>query len=75
MPLRLILKSLKPIVPIILFTGVINIFFYPGETPLVEWGWLTIYPEGITFAILMAVRFLALIAGTSLLTYTPAPPC
>ncbi len=72
-PLRLILKSLKPIVPIILFTGVINIFFYPGETPLVEWGWLTIYPEGITFAILMAVRILALIAGTSLLTYTTSP--
>ena len=72
-PLRLILKSLKPIVPIIVFTSVINILFYPGQTPLAQVWLFTIYPEGITFAVLMAVRILALIAGTSLLTYTTSP--
>ena len=72
-PLKLILKSLKPIVPIIVFTGVINVLFYPGETPLVRFWIFSIYPEGIRFAILMAVRILALIAGTSLLTYTTSP--
>ena len=72
-PLRMILKSLKPSVPILIFTAVINVLFMTGETPLVHFWVFTIYPEGITFAILMAVRILALIAGTSLLTYTPSP--
>ena len=72
-PLKLILKSLKPIVPIVIFTGVINVLFYPGETPLVSFWIFSIYPEGISFAVLMAVRILALIAGTSLLTYTTSP--
>ena len=72
-PLRMILKSLKPIVPILIFTAVINVLFMTGETPLVHFWVFTIYPEGITFAILMAVRILALIAGTSLLTYTTSP--
>ncbi|WP_294497077.1 energy-coupling factor transporter transmembrane protein EcfT [uncultured Gemmiger sp.] len=72
-PVKLILKSLKPIVPIIAFTGIINLLFYPGETPLVSFWIFNIYPEGITFAVLMAVRILALIAGTSLLTYTTSP--
>lgn len=73
-PFKLILKSLKPIVPIIIFTSVINLFFITGEgEPLVSFWVLKIYPEGVSFAILMAVRVMALIAGTSLLTYTTSP--
>lgn len=73
-PLRLIGKSLKPILPIILFTAVLNLFFMTGEgEPLVRLGFLTIYAEGVRYAILMAVRVMALIAGTSLLTYTTSP--
>lgn len=73
-PFKLILKSLKPIVPIIIFTSVINLFFITGEgDPLVSFWIFKIYAEGVSFAILMAVRVIALIAGTSLLTYTTSP--
>ena len=73
-PFKLILKSLKPIVPIIIFTSVINLFFITGEgEPLVSFWIFKIYAEGVSFAILMAVRVMALIAGTSLLTYTTSP--
>ena len=73
-PLRLILKSLKPILPIILFTAVLNLFFISGEgEPLVLIWVLRIYREGVNYAVLMATRVVALIAGTSLLTYTTSP--
>lgn len=73
-PLKLILKSLKPIVPIVLFTAVLNLFFISGTgEPLVHLGFIRIYREGISYAVLMAVRIVALIAGTSLLTYTTSP--
>ena len=72
-PFKMILKSLKPIVPVIIFTAVLNLFFLTGETPLFHWWIFTIYPEGVRYAILMAVRVMALIAGTSLLTYTTSP--
>ena len=73
-PGKMILKSLKPIFPIIVFTAVLNLFFVSGEgDPLVHIGFLKIYAEGLRYAILMAVRVMALIAGTSLLTYTTSP--
>ena len=73
-PLKMILRSLKPILPIILFTAVLNIFFVSGEgAPLFQWGVISIYAEGVKYAAVMAVRVAALIAGTSLLTYTTSP--
>ena len=73
-PFKMILKSLKPILPIVVFTAVLNLFFVSGEgEPLVHIGFLTIYAEGVRYAVLMAVRVMALIAGTSLLTYTTSP--
>ena len=73
-PGKMILKSLKPILPIVIFTAVLNLFFVSGEgEPLVHIWFLTIYAEGVRYAVLMAVRVMALIAGTSLLTYTTSP--
>ena len=72
-PFGMIMRSLKPIIPIILFTAVLNVFFVPSENPLWQWGVLAISAEGITTAVVMCVRILALIAGTSLLTYTTTP--
>ena len=71
-PPRLILKSLKPVVPIILFTAVLNMLFVEGEV-LWHWWIITITREGVRTAVLMAVRIVCLIAGTSLLTYTTSP--
>mgnify|MGYP003279679352 CR=1 FL=1 len=73
-PGKMILKSLKPIVPIVIFTAVLNLFFVTGQgEPLVHVWILNIYIEGVKYAILLAVRVCALIAGTSLLTYTTSP--
>ncbi len=73
-PVKVIVKSLKPIVPIILFTSVLNLFFMSDDTaPLFSWGIINIYKVGIEYAILIAVRIILLIAGTSLLTYTTSP--
>ena len=73
-PGKMILKSLKPIVPIVIFTAVLNLFFVTGQgEPLVHFWVLNIYAEGVKYAILLAVRVCALIAGTSLLTYTTSP--
>ena len=73
-PGKMILKSLKPILPIGVVTAVLNRCFVSGEgEPLVHIWFLTIYAEGVRYAVLMAVRVMALIAGTSLLTYTTSP--
>lgn len=73
-PLRLIGRSLRPILPIVAFTAALNLFFITGQgEPLWQWWIFRIWPEGVSYAVLMAVRILALIAGTSLLTYTTSP--
>ena len=73
-PGKMILKSLKPIVPIVIFTAVLNLFFVTGQGgPVVHFWVVHIYVEGVKYAILLAVRVCALIAGTSLLTYTTSP--
>jgi energy-coupling factor transport system permease protein len=70
---RLILKSLRPILPLIAFTGILNLFFVKGEEPIFKWGFLTIYPEGASLSAFMVIRIIALIIGMSLLTYTTSP--
>lgn len=71
-PLRLILKGLKPVLPLLIFTSLINIFYVKG-TPLVSFWVLTISKEGIYTAVFIGLRILCLIAASSLLTYTTSP--
>lgn len=71
-PLRVILKGLKPVLPLLLFTSVINIFYVKG-TPLVSFWIFTISKEGIFTAVFIGLRILSLIAASSLLTYTTSP--
>ena len=73
-PPKAIVKGMKPLVLILVFTGVLNIFFTAGEgEPLVDFWIFTIYAEGIERAFFMVIRILMLIAGTFLLTYTTSP--
>lgn len=72
-PLRMMLKSLKPIIPIIIFTAVLNIFFIDGGKTLFKFWVIEITSEGIKTSIFMIVRIICLITGTSLLTYTTSP--
>ena len=71
--LIMILKSIKPILPLMLFTGILNMLFIKGEEPLFSWWIISVYPEGIEMAVFMLVRVMALIIGMSLLTYTTSP--
>ena len=58
----------------VIFTAVLNLFFMGGEgQPLWQFWVFKIYKEGIVYAVFMSVRIVALIAGTSLLTYTTSP--
>ena len=71
-PIKYIMKGIKPLRWIILFTFVINIFFLPGEV-IWKFGFLTLTKEGIRQAIFMSIRLIFLVVGTSLLTLTTSP--
>ena len=72
---KVILKSIKPLAFIVLFTALLNIFMTKGEgAPLVSFWIINIYTEGIVRAVIMAFRVILLIVGSSvLLTYTTSP--
>lgn len=71
-PLKFILRGLKPVFLIISFTFIINMFMIKGEV-LVSLGFLTITREGLRTAVFMAVMLVLLIIGSSLLTLTTKP--
>lgn len=73
--MKVILRGIKPIVIILIFTALINVFLTVGESePLVSFWIIKIYKEGIIRAVFMALRVIILITGTSvLLTYTTSP--
>ena len=72
-PPKSIVKGMKPLVMILVFTGVLNLFFTGGETVLLRIWKLTITKEGLTRAIFMMGRILMLITGTFLMTFTTSP--
>ncbi len=71
--IRQLVRGLKPVLFIIIFTGVLNLFFTPGERYLWEWGFLRISDTGIRNAVFMVIRIMLLIMGTFLMTYTTSP--
>ena len=71
-PLKLYLKSLKPILFIIVFTAVLNIFYGSGD-PLVQLGWLKITLSGILNSVFVSIRIVTLILASSVLTFTTSP--
>lgn len=71
-PVRMILRSLKPILPIVLFTAILNTFFIKGD-PLFSFWIITVSKQGVYFAVMLAFKIIGMIAGSSLLTYTTSP--
>ncbi len=69
---RTAVRGLKPVLILLIFTGLLNLLYSSG-TPLVQWGIFTITEEGIWRAIFMIARIMMLIMGTFLLTYTTSP--
>lgn len=71
-PVKYMLKGLRAIFFILIFTIILNIFFTPG-TPVFEYKFLRITEEGIAIAVKMAVRLVFLIMGSSIMTLTTTP--
>lgn len=71
-PVKFMLKGLKPVIFLLIFSAVFNLFLTEGE-PLVEWGWFKITWEGVRQAVYMVVRLIFLIIGSSILTLTTTP--
>ena len=72
-PLKSILRGMKPLVMILIFTGVLNLFFTQDGEVLVKFWVLTVTSGGLSRALMMMARILMLISGTFLLTYTTSP--
>ena len=72
-PLKMILRGLKAIVIIVVFTSVLNLFYVQGGKTLVDFWIVHITTKGVYTALFMAIRIMALIISSSLLTYTTTP--
>ena len=73
-PVKMYLKGLKPILYIIVFTALLNLFLTKGEEKIYLFGYNTgMTVEGVIVAAKMAVRLILLIIGSCALTYTTSP--
>ena len=71
---KMVLASMKPVLFIIIFTAVINIFWMAGDHLLFTLGPIKVYLEGVVNAVLVVLRILLLLICTSMfLTYTTTP--
>ena len=72
-PLKFMLRGLKPIMVLVVFTALLNLFMTKGDTVLFSKGIFTVTKEGVLLATKMAVRIILLIIGSSILTLTTTP--
>ena len=72
-PVKAIVRGMKPLVFVLVFTGILNLFFTGGEQVLVHVWRITITLEGLMRAIFMVLRILMLVSATFMLTYTTSP--
>ena len=72
-PLKMMGKSLKPIIPVIIFTAVLNLVFITTGDVLWEWKFIKLTRDGLDTSLFMVIRIICLICGSSLLTYTTSP--
>lgn len=68
-----ILRALKPVVFLIVFTAVINLFLTGGDDYIFKWKFISITTDGLKSALTMALRIILLVSYTSLLTFTTSP--
>ncbi|HJA67817.1 transporter [Lachnoclostridium sp. An169] len=72
-PLKYILRGLKPIVILLMFTVVMNLFLTRGGNTLVHFWIFTITENGLRTSVFMAVRLIYLVTGSSIMTFTTSP--
>lgn len=73
LPIKMLLKGIKPLRIILIFTFVLNLFFTAGDTILVEWWKIRITREGLMSAVRFSLRLVFLVTGASVLTLTTQP--
>lgn len=71
-PLKFIIRGLRPVLVMLIFTAMLNLFWTPGDV-LWEMGFVHITVQGIRQSIFLALRLILLIVGSSLLTLTTTP--
>jgi energy-coupling factor transport system permease protein len=72
-PLKSVLRSVKGIVFILIFTSILNLFFHGGDTILWCWWKIKIYLEAVLFAVFLMFRLIMLVLGSAVLTLTTTP--
>ncbi len=72
-PLKMYLKTLKPIIPIVVLTSIINAIYVTDGTPLFSFWKITVTSGGVLTAVYMSSRICLLILCSSMLTYTTTP--
>jgi energy-coupling factor transport system permease protein len=72
-PFASLIRSIKAVVFLLLFTAVLNLFFHSGKTVLWQWKFIVITKEAVYFTIFLAVRLFLLVLASSLLTLTTTP--
>jgi len=72
-PLKTILRGIRPILMLILITAIFNLFYTPGKVVLFRLAFITITREGLIGTFFMMLRIVYLVIATSLMTYTTSP--
>jgi energy-coupling factor transport system permease protein len=72
-PLKMFWKSVKPLLPFLLITAVLNLLLMNTGDVLWQWKFLKITESGLNTSLFMVIRIVLLIMGSSLLTYTTSP--
>lgn len=72
-PLKFILKGLKPMLFLLIFMMLMNLLMTPGETVLWQWWKIKLTAEGLKLAGFMGLRLIFLVIGSSMMTYTTTP--
>lgn len=72
-PIKSLLKSVKAVLFLLLFTAVLNLFFYNGGDVLWQWKFIKITDKAVYFTIFLAARLFLLVLSSALLTLTTTP--
>ena len=67
-PFKSLLRSVKAVLFLLLFTAILNLFFHTGETVIFSWGIIKITKEAVYFTVFFAVRLFLLVLSSSILT-------
>ncbi len=72
-PFKMFVKSVRPLLPFLIITALLNLFLVDSGDTYFHWKFLKITEEGVNISVFMIIRIVLLIMGSSLLTYTISP--